>query len=106
MRKVDTKELEETVRLINIDANSEMYSSKNFATRYEALARKYPKFEKNFPAIFTQIIDKKDLQMIAYYISYINSINEGAMTLEEAEAEMAELFKKKFFSHIPDAPQK
>ncbi len=103
---IDTVKLEDDIKSIYDENNKPEYAGKNFATRYMKISAKFPEFEERYPMIFQQILDGKSMEIIALYATYINDVNEGKLTQEEAELELGLYFKKRFFSHIPDSAMK
>lgn len=97
---IDLNYLMEIIPKIKNDVDNQHNTGKNYAMIYEELSNKYPEFENRFPMLFKQILDKKSLEMIAYYVVYIDAINKGEITQEEAELEIGKYLQKKFFSHI------
>lgn len=102
MIDVNTEELIINIKKISEECQLNKHTGKNYATKYCDIAAKFDAFETKFPFIFKQILEGKSLEMIAFYITYIDLINDGKITKEEAEKEIGVYLKEKFFAGVPE----
>ncbi len=102
MINIDTEDLVLNIKKISEECQSNKHAGKNYATKYCDIAAKFDEFETKYPFIFKQILEGKSLEMIAFYIVYIELINAGKITKEEAEKEIGMYLKEKFFAGVPE----
>ncbi len=93
---MEIDEIINTINKIKNEINEKHNLKKNYASLYYDISEKYPEFEKNYPTIVKQILDKRCLHFIAMQLSYMDSVRKGELTIEQANEEINKYAENKY----------